>query len=206
MAKITDPWDHHDWASGEYVNQWATRQDTKEAERQEAFHVMADSLPFDRTAKVTILDIGAGYGALTNFLLGEFANAKAVCHDGSAEMLALGRKRLAMLKGRVKFVQCDLSKTGWSKKVKGPFDAVVSSIAIHNVREHDIIRSIYAETFSLVKPGGCFLNLDRMTPSVAEQLRWLRAAGFADVQRFWDGGKRAIVGGFSKSHEQKLLY
>ena len=76
-----------------------------------------------------------------------FSNAKAVCHDGSAEMLALGRKRLAKLKGRVKFVQCDLSKTGWSKKIKGPFDAVVSSIAIHNVREHDIIRSIYAETF-----------------------------------------------------------
>ena len=142
------------------------------------------------------MDIGAGYGALTSFLLGEFPNAKAVCHDGSAEMLALGRKRLAKLKGRVKFVQCDLSKPGWSKKIKGPFDAVVSSIAIHNVREHEIIRSIYAETFSLVKPGGCFLNLDRMTPSVAEQLQWLRRAGFADVQRFWDGGKRAIVGGF----------
>jgi ubiquinone/menaquinone biosynthesis C-methylase UbiE len=115
---------------------------------------------------------------------------------GGACGLALGRKRLAKLKGRVKYVQCDLSKPGWSKKIKGSFDAVVSSIAIHNVREHEIIRSIYAETFSLVKPDGCFLNLDRMTPSAAEQLQWLRRAGFADVQRFWDGGKRAIVGGF----------
>jgi len=198
MAKITDPWDHHDWAARDYVEQWADRQDTKEADRQDAFKVLADSLPFEPSAEITILDIGAGYGALTSFLLGEFPNAKAVCHDGSAEMLALGRKRLTKLKGRVKFVQCDLSKTGWSKKVKGPFDAVVSSIAIHNVREHDVIRSIYAETFSLVKPGGCFLNLDRMTPSVAEQLKWLRRAGFADVQRFWDGGKRAIVGGFKR--------
>ena len=196
MAKITDPWDHHDWAARDYVEQWAERQDSSESHRQEAFKVLADSMPFGRSAKINILDIGAGYGALTSFLLGEFPNAKAVCHDGSAEMLALGRKRLAKLKGRVKFVQCDLSKTGWSKMIKGPFDAVVSSIAIHNVREHEIIRSIYAETFSLVKPGGCFLNLDRMTPSVAEQLQWLRQAGFAHVQRFWDGGKRAIVGGF----------
>ena len=196
MAKITDPWDHHDWAARDYVEQWAERQDSSESHRQEAFKVLADSMPFGRSAKINILDIGAGYGALTSFLLGEFPNAKAVCHDGSAEMLALGRKRLAKLKGRVKFVQCDLSKPGWSKKIKGSFDAVVSSIAIHNVREHEIIRTIYAETFSLVKPGGCFLNLDRMTPSVAEQLQWLRQAGFADVQRFWDGGKRAIVGGF----------
>ena len=73
-------------------------------------------------------------------------------------------------KGRVKFIQSDLSKPGWSKKLKGPFDAVVSSIAIHNVREHATIRSIYGETFDLLNPGGCFLNLDRMRPSVNEQL------------------------------------
>ncbi len=196
MAKISDPWDHHDWASGDYVNQWAERQDTKEAARQEAFDVMAQTLPYDRAAKITVLDIGAGYGALSQFLLSRFPNAKAVCHDGSAEMLKLGRTRMAKLKGRVKFVQCDLSKPGWSKEIKGPFDAVVSSIAIHNVRAHETIRAIYSETFSLVKTGGCFLNLDRMTPSVNEQLKWLRDAGFANVKRFWDGGKRAIIGGF----------
>jgi ubiquinone/menaquinone biosynthesis C-methylase UbiE len=200
MAKITDPWDHHDWAARGYVEQWAERQDSKEAHRQEAFKVLAGSLPFNRSAKITILDLGAGYGALSQFLLGEFPNAKAVCQDGSAEMLKLGRQRMAKLKGRVKFVQCDLSKPGWSKKIKGPFDAVVSSIAIHNVREHEIICAIYAETFEVVKAGGCFLNLDRMTPSVNEQLKWLSDAGFENVQRFWDGGKRAIVGGFKKKN------
>jgi ubiquinone/menaquinone biosynthesis C-methylase UbiE len=198
MAKISDPWDHHDWASGDYVNQWAERQDTKEAERQDAFEVLAQTLPYEKNKKITILDLGAGYGALSQFLLDRFPNAKAVCHDGSAEMLKLGRQRLAKLKGRVKFVQCDLSKPGWSKTIKGPFDVIVSSIAIHNVREHEIIRAIYAETFGLVKVGGCFLNLDRMTPSVSEQLKWLRAAGFKNVRSFWDGGKRAIVGGFKR--------
>ncbi|HEY0723162.1 MAG TPA: class I SAM-dependent methyltransferase, partial [Pyrinomonadaceae bacterium] len=91
------------------------------------------------------------------------------------------------------------SKPGWSKKLNGPFDAIVSSIAIHNVREHATIRSIYAESFDLLKPGGCFLNLDRMRPSVNEQLDWLRNAGYLQVQQFWDGGKRAIVGGFRQS-------
>ena len=136
MAKISDPWDHHDWAARDYCRAvGAIGRIPKEADRQDAFKVLADSLPFEPSAEITILDIGAGYGALISFLLGEFSNAKAVCHDGSAEMLALGRTRLARLKGRVKFVQSDLSKSGWSKKIKGSFDAVVSSIAIHNVRE-----------------------------------------------------------------------
>jgi hypothetical protein len=102
------------------------------------------------------------------------------------------------LKGRVKYVLCDFSKPGWSRKIKGPFEAVVSSIAIHNVRSPEIIRAIYGETFSLVKPGGCFLNFDRMTPSLKDQIKWLRDAGFENVKAFWDGGRRALVGGFKE--------
>jgi ubiquinone/menaquinone biosynthesis C-methylase UbiE len=140
--------------------------------------------------------LGAGYGALAQFLLNHFPKATAVCQDGSAEMAKLGRKRMDHLKERFQYVLCDFSKPGWSRKIKGSFDAVVSSIAIHNVRSPDIIRSIYKETFSLVKPGGWFLNFDRITPSQKEQLAWLREAGFADVQCFWDGGRRAILGGY----------
>jgi hypothetical protein len=74
----------------------------------------------------------------------------------------------------------------------------VSSIAIHNVRSPDIIRAIYGETFSLVKAGGCFLNFDRMTPSLEEQMKWLREAGYENVKSFWDSGRRALLGGFKK--------
>jgi len=196
MANISDPWDHHDWSSEAYVKEWAERQDATEPHRDAAFDVMAETLPFAAAAKIKILDIGSGYGALTAHLLRRFTNGMAVCQDGSAEMLALGREHLSGFKSRVEFVQSDLSRKGWSKILAAPFDAAVSSIAIHNVREHQTIRSIYAESFTLLKPGGCFLNLDRMRPSVAEQLDWLRDAGFKEVQSFWDGGKRAIVGGF----------
>ena len=198
MAKISDPWDHHDWDSKDYISHWAERQDEREAGRQETFGLMAQILPYDSDARISILDLGAGYGALTQFLLDRFPNATVVCQDGSAAMAKLGRKRMAHLKGQVKFVLCDFSKSGWSRKLKGPFEAVVSSIAIHNVRSHDTIRAIYEETFSLVKPGGCFINFDRMTPSLKEQLKWLRDAGFENVQCFWDGGRRALVGGFRR--------
>jgi ubiquinone/menaquinone biosynthesis C-methylase UbiE len=155
-------------------------------------------LSSDRQAAIHILDLGAGYGALARFLLNYFSHATAVCQDGSAEMAKLGRRRMKAFKGRFKYVLGDFSKPGWSRRIKGPFDAIVSSIAIHNVRSPEIIRSIYEETYSLVKPGGCFLNFDRMTPSRETQLTWLKEAGFAGVKCFLDGGRRAIIGGYKK--------
>ena len=198
MTKLVDPWDHHDWSSKNYVSQWAERQDEREVERAKIFGSMAEILSQDRDAAIDILDLGAGYGALAQCLLHYFPKAKAVCQDGSAEMAKLGRKRMAALKGRFTYVVCDFSRPGWSRKINGPFGAVVSSIAIHNVRSPEIIRSIYAEVFSLVKTGGCFLNFDQMHPSRQDQLAWLKEAGFTKVECFWDGGRRALVGGFRK--------
>jgi ubiquinone/menaquinone biosynthesis C-methylase UbiE len=198
MPKIPDPWDHHDWNSPKYVSRWAQWQDQEEADREEQFRLMGNVLPYDQQAPINILDVGAGYGALAHFLLKYFSNATAVCQDGSEEMAKLGRKRMEHLKGRFEYVLCDFSKRGWSRKIQGPFEAVVSSIAIHNVRSPEVIRAIYRETFSLVKTGGCFLNLDRMTPSLKEQMKWLREAGFDDVKCLWGSGKKALVGGFKK--------
>jgi ubiquinone/menaquinone biosynthesis C-methylase UbiE len=198
MAKLVDPWDHHDWSSKKYVSQWADRQDEREVEREKIFRSMAKILLKNPRSAIDILDLGAGYGALAQFLLEHFPNARAVCQDGSAEMAKLGRQRMAPFKGRFKYVLCDFSKPGWSRKIQGPFDAVVSSIAIHNVRSPEIIRCIYEETFPLVKTGGCFLNFDRMTPSLKDQVAWLKAAGFANVKCYWDGGRRALVGGYKK--------
>ena len=197
MAKLVDPWDHHDWSSQQYVNQWAEGQDKREVEREEIFRLIARTLSDDSQAAFTILDLGAGYGALTQFLLKHFPNSTALCQDGSEEMAKLGRERMEDLTGRFDYVLCDFSKPGWRQKIKGTFDAVVSAIAIHNVRSPEIIKSIYAETFLLIKTGSLFLNFDRMTPSKEDQLAWLQDAGFRDVQSFWDGGRRALVGGYS---------
>lgn len=199
MPKIVDPWGHHDWDSKDYVSRWAEDQDRRESERRHVFQLIADILPYGRRAKFTFLDLGAGYGALSRFLLEEFPRSTAVCHDGSEAMAQLGRQRLAPIEDRVKYVLCDFSQPGWSRRLKGPFAAVVSSIAIHNVRDAGTIRAIYREVHSLVKDGGCFLNFDRMTPSLAAQLGWLSDAGFSDVECFWDGGRRALIGGFKKA-------
>jgi ubiquinone/menaquinone biosynthesis C-methylase UbiE len=198
MAKMVDPLGHHDWESSDYVSGWAKRQEDREAGRQEAFRVLAETIPYDKKAAIKILDLGAGYGGLTQFLLRHFPNATAVCQDGSKEMAKLGRERMKDFAGRFSYVVCDFSKPGWRLKLKGQFEAVVSSIAIHNVRDGKIIGEIYREAFSLVKPGGCFLNFDRQRPPLNEQLEFVKAAGFRDVNCFWKDEKRAVFGGFRR--------
>jgi SAM-dependent methyltransferase len=195
MAKILDPHGLHDWSSEEYVHDWAMRQDRYEDERRPQFQTIADAIPFARDAAIEILDVGAGYGALTQFLLEQFPNTTALCQEGSEEMAKLGRRRMAKWKGRFDYVIADFSKPGWSRAIHGNFDAVVSTIAIHNVRVPGIIEAIYKEVFQLVKPGGCFLNLDLVFVPLAKQLGWLRAAGFSDVKSYWQERREALFGG-----------
>src|SRR5215470_12992641 len=139
MPKLTDPWNHHDWSSRQYVSQWATDQDQREVDRQKIFRLIAKTVPYDKEASIKILDVGAGYGALTQFLLKHFSKATAVCQDGSEQMAQVGRERMKDLNGRFDYAFCDFSQAGWTKKVHGPFEAVVSSIAIHNVRSPEIV-------------------------------------------------------------------
>lgn len=193
---IPDLFHIHDWNSKNYILDWAKRQDERKVDRRRQFELIADLIPFDSEAPIAILDVGAGYGALTEFLLRRFPNGKAVCQDGSAEMAKLGLARMTSIQERFTYVLSDFTKPGWSKGLKGEFEAVVSSRAIHNAREPEIIRNIYKEIFPLVKIGGCFLNVDGLRPPVEEQLEWLKGAGFKGVRCFWQSRNRALFGGF----------
>jgi len=190
--------DDHDWESSEYVSHWAEGQDKKETLRQEAFRVMAETISHDKGQPVKILDVGAGYGALTQFLLGYFPNATVICQDGSQEMINMGHQRMAAYEGRFEYVQSDFGKSGWSQGLAGPFEAVVSAIAIHNVRDTKVMQDIYQEILPLLKNGGCFLNFDRPRPPFEEQLGWLKQAGYVNVSCFWQDESRGVFGGFKR--------
>ena len=188
----------HNWDSSEYVSNWAAKQDPKEIEREKQFRLLANTIPYAKQLPIRILDVGAGYGALTQFLLSDFPNATAVCQDGSEQMAKLGQERMKHLKGRVAYALCDFSKAGWSRSLTGPFEAVVSSIAIHNVNSPNIVRAIYDEIFPLVKGGGCFLNFEILLLPLEDHLKWLRQAGFVGEKCFWQSARTAIFGGFKK--------
>ena len=198
MSTSSDPHGHHDWHSSTYVDQWVTSDETRDEERIAVLRRMLHQIPHGVESDLLILDVGAGYGLLSEQVLDCFPEARLVCQDFSEPMFAHARSRLAAEAGRVDFVLSDLMHPSWTAGVGGPFDAVVSAIAIPKVRHPERIRAIYTEIAGLLAPGGCFLNCDLpMAAPLVEQLEWLQAAGLERVACFSEQGHTAVFGGFA---------
>jgi SAM-dependent methyltransferase len=161
-----------------------------------------------------ILDLGCGDGRLTALVLAAHPESTAVCVDMSPPMLDAAAERFDGDK-RVTIATHDLERP---LPFDGPFDAVISSLAIHHV-EDERKRMLYAEVASLLTAGGVFANLeivqsptqalhdqwrdemgarddasDRLAPMEA-QLHWLREAGLQDVDCIWKWRALALLRG-----------
>ena len=244
-----DPTGVHDWHADGYVRDWIERQDD-ESRADLYLRRLVNLIPRDPDGDLRVLDIGSGYGALAKLVLEVYPHARVVVHDYSEPMLAEARARFASVSDSVSYFRSDLLSSAWATGIDGSFDAVVSSIAIHNVRYPERIRGIFHEVAPLVAPGGCFLNFDYVAldgpaaaaerhaqmmerrakeyeatgvlktlreveseisrrpreargddavgepGTLANQLRWLREAGFDTAECFWRDGRRALIGGF----------
>ena len=194
-----DPHGHHDWHSQDYVDQWIATDATRDEQRKPVLQKVAALITSLPETAIPVLDVGAGYGALSEQVLKRFPNARLVCQDYSEPMFGHARERLAWAADRVTYVHGDLLTPDWIAELDGPFDAVVSAIAIHNVRSSERIHAVYQEITTVLAPGGCFLNCDLVfadqPASLEVQLGWLRDAGLERVSCFWEQGRSVIIGG-----------
>ena len=67
--------DHHDWDSPKYVSNWAAGRESFAPVRRMVPAELSLFGPYDKKLPIRILDVGAGYGAVTQFLLSHFSNA-----------------------------------------------------------------------------------------------------------------------------------
>jgi tRNA (cmo5U34)-methyltransferase len=202
-----------EWTRADHVGAYLARAD-EFPHRLEGEGVLLEQVPGDVGR---VLDLGTGDGRLLALLLAERPAMRGVGVDFSAPMLAAARERFAG-EGRVELVEHDL---GEPLPPLGRFDAVVSSFAIHHL-EHERKRSLYAEAFELLEPGGVFANFEHVasptprlhlaffeaigepvenedpsdrTLDVETQLGWLREIGFDDVDCYWKWLEMALLVG-----------
>ncbi len=187
--------DHHDWHSPNYVEEWITRDLSRDEERRLRLRQMLAAAPFAAEAEITVLDVGGGYGVVTDEVLRTFRRATVTLQDYSAPMLDQARQRLAAHAGRVKYALADLRDPGWTRAVGGPFDLAVSAIAIHNLRDLGEIADSYRGIAAVLKPGGVFLDYDLfgLIGGTDAQMQTIRDAGFATVDCLWKQERLAII-------------
>jgi SAM-dependent methyltransferase len=187
--------DHHDWHSHSYVQEWIERDLSRDEERRKRLRQMLTAAPFAADAEITALDVGGGYGVVTEEVLSAFPRAVVTLQDYSQPMLDQARQRLAPHGGRVRYAVGDLRDPAWTGAARGPFDLAVSAIALHNLRDRGQIAAAYRAIAGILKPGGVFLDYDLfgLIGGIEEQLRDFRQAGFAAVDCLWQEGRLAII-------------
>jgi len=185
--------------------------------RAEGEAVLLEFLP----PRITrVLDLGSGDGRLLALVRLVHPHLHGMALDFSDAMVQRLEERFAN-DPSVGVVRHDLDAP--LPLFDGPFDAVVSSFAIHHLA-HARKHSLYAEIFDCLAPGGAFCNLEHVasaTPSlhaqflerlgivdedpsnklldVETQLSWLRQIGFDNVDCHWKWRELALLAGVKPS-------
>ncbi len=137
-----------------------------------------------------ILDLGAGTGETALRVVAEHPGARLVGLDESTAMLAAAERALDSVDATFEVRRLE------DPPPPGPFDLVVSALAVHHLDEPRKAQ-LFARVHGALRPGGRFVLGDVVLPerpgegatpidpaydrpsSVEDQLAWLRAAGFA---------------------------
>jgi tRNA (cmo5U34)-methyltransferase len=202
-----------EWSDPAHVRHYLTRSGGEER-FAEGDSALLELIP---TATRRVLDLGTGDGRVLALLADAIPGLEGVGIDSSELMLAAASERFAGDR-RVELLAHDLATP---LPDLGPFDAVVSCVAIHHL-EHERKRALCSEAFAALAPGGVFANLEHVAsptralhlaffaaideplecedPSdrlldVETQLDWLREAGFADVDCHWNWRELALLAG-----------
>ncbi|MBV8453353.1 MAG: class I SAM-dependent methyltransferase [Deltaproteobacteria bacterium] len=185
------------WGNEAKVAYFLANSDVIVPRRAEQINLLTQLLPYPLDAAISVLDLGAGFGAVTEQILEHYRRATVTCVDGSQAMVAHAAERLRKYGARVKILKADLAEPSWFHILLKPtapsvesadpalrgashewgrdggavFDAAVSAIAIHHLT-HQRKRELDREVFQLLASGGVFLNNDVVATPPALKARF----------------------------------
>jgi tRNA (cmo5U34)-methyltransferase len=142
-----------------------------------------------------ILDLGAGTGILSAAIVERVPSATLHLLDASSEMLSQAAGRLAEWQPRisVQSLSADLPT--------GPYDAIVSALAIHHLGDAEK-RNLYRRILDVLVPGGIFINAEQVSGR-SVRLQNLIEAVHLDRARALGSSEPEIDGAIQRmSHDQ----
>ena len=106
-----------------------------------------------------VLDLGAGTGLFSSFIVRKYPKARLTLIDLSEGMLDIAKTRFH---GRpdVRYIVGDYTKFEFRER----FDLVISSLSIHHLTDAEK-KELYRNVFSILKNNGIFMNADQVLGS-----------------------------------------
>ncbi|MFD7546981.1 class I SAM-dependent methyltransferase [Streptomyces sp. NPDC059816] len=150
-----------------WLRRWDEQQERYSPDREERFRVILDvtrwSLERASPERPRIVDLGCGTGSLTGRLARALPHAQVVGVDADPMMLGLAEEAVAGTGARLYLD--DLNSPGWADRAApdGPWDAVVSSTALHWLEPADL-DALYRLLADRLRPGGVFVDANNRPP------------------------------------------
>lgn len=112
-----------------------------------------------RARPTTVLDLGAGTGALAEAVLEREGDHTIELLDVDTEMLAQARARLGRFGSRARF------REGSFDQPLPACDAATASLALHHARSLEEKGALYGRIAAALPAGGVFVNADAVVPA-----------------------------------------
>jgi len=150
---------------------------------------LVDSIQFDSSDAIRIIDLGCGTGTVAKRLGDKFPNSKMVCLDIASKMIDIAKYKLDNRKN-TEFIVGDFSTVDF----KEPFDVVVSSLALHHIQTDEEKKEFYTKIYTLLNKSGQFINADVVLATTDYQQnlnmnRWIdymnRNVSMEEIQQRW---------------------
>jgi trans-aconitate methyltransferase len=109
------------------------------------------------------LDLGAGTGLLASHIKTRWPDARVHLIDGSDAMLIQARTRF----GADPLMTYELADLN-AADLKGPYDAIVSALAIHHLTDGGK-QGLFKRIFAALRPGGLFINAEQVASPAPER-------------------------------------
>jgi SAM-dependent methyltransferase len=181
---------------------WAASALAKRPVRPEFFARFASAIAEALPQEARVLELGSGPGFLALHLLEALPRIRYDALDFSPAMHALARARLADAASRVRFIERSFREPDWTTGL-GPYDAVVTHQAIHELRHKRHAEALHRQVRALLRPQGLYLACDHFVGeggmtndalymTIDEQRHALERAGFGEVRLLLSKGGLAL--------------
>lgn len=148
------------------------------------YQTAVNLIPFDKADSFTFLDLGAGTGLLTSFIINLFPHATGTLIDVSEKMMEKAMERFSS-NNRVSFLESDYS----NDPLPDQNDLIVSAMSIHHLSDEEK-KLLYQRVYDGLTRRGAFINADLVKGETVNTERnyqamwmdWINEVGLGDEE------------------------